>query len=193
MSNLPAVVLWHAAEMDVVIREPTPADAEAVGRMHWASWREAYAALLPPDFFSEDGERGRIERWRRNLAEPRFGVTSRIALRGDEVVGLASAGPSRDNETAGPAVTERELWALYVRAAEYGTGLASRLLDAVLPPGPAELWVFEANPRARAFYATRGFVPDGARHVFGADLNHQPEIRMVRVPAASTAPRQPEL
>lgn len=40
--------------------------------------------------------------------------------------------------------------------------------------------MFEANPRARAFYAKHGFRPDGARHVFGPDLGHQPEIRMVR-------------
>jgi GNAT superfamily N-acetyltransferase len=97
------------------------------------------------------------------------------------VLGFATCGPARPNATAGAPVRDRELWSLYVLAAEYGTGLASRLLEAVLPAGtPAELWVFEANPRARAFYAKHGFVPDGARHVFGPELQHQPEIRMVR-------------
>ncbi len=104
-----------------------------------------------------------------------------IAVRGAEVVGHASAGPARPNDTARAPVRVRELWSLYVRATEYGTGLASRLLETVLPAGvPAEVWVFEQNPRARAFYAKHGFVPDGARHVFGPELHHQAEIRMVR-------------
>ena len=164
----------------MVIREPRPEDGEAVGRMHHASWMEAYSPLLQPDFFDGDSEARWITRWRQNLAQPDRAVSSRIALRGDEVIGLATAGPARPNDTAGPPVTERELWALYIRASEYGTGLATRLLDTVLPQGLAQLWVFEHNPRARTFYAKHGFIADGARHVFGSDHNHQPEIRMVR-------------
>ena len=133
-----------------------------------------------PDFFSPDGEARRVEAWRRNLEAADGTVDHRIAVRGGRVVGFATVGPSRPNETAGPPVTEPELWSIYVLAAEYGTGLASRLLEAVLPPGPAELWVFEENPRARAFYAKHGFRADGARHDFGADRNHRTEIRMVR-------------
>jgi RimJ/RimL family protein N-acetyltransferase len=166
---------------DVEIRSPTLEDAEALGRMHWASWREAYAPLLPADFWTEDAEATRIANWRRNLAGTSEAVTLRIAVRGEEVLGFATSGPSRPNESAGPPVRDRELWALYVRAAEYGSGLAHELLAAVLPDDvPAELWVFEANPRARAFYGKHGFTPDGARHGFGAELNHQAEIRLVR-------------
>jgi GNAT superfamily N-acetyltransferase len=78
-------------------------------------------------------------------------------------------------------VRDRELWSLYVLASEYGSGLAHELLTAVLPDEvPAELWVFEANPRARAFYGKHGFAPDGARHAFGPELGNQPEIRLVR-------------
>ena len=167
--------------MATVIRSATPEDAEAIGRMHWASWREAYAHLLPAGFWTEETEAGWIEGWRRNLAGTSDTVTLRIAVHGDEVVGFVSAGPSRPNETAGAPVRDRELWALYVRESEYGSGLAHDLLTAVLPEEvPAELWVFEANLRARAFYAKHGFTSDGARHVFGADLTDQTEIRMVR-------------
>ncbi|GAA2753357.1 GNAT family N-acetyltransferase [Amnibacterium kyonggiense] len=164
------------------IREATPADAEAIGRMHWASWREAYAPLLPEGFFTPEGEARRVEQWRRILAGPASpDVVLRIAERDGSVVGHASAGPARPNDTAGAPVRERELWSIYVLASEYGTGLADRLLTAVLPDDvPAELWVFEANPRAIAFYAKHGFRPDGARHVFGPELNGQPEIRLVR-------------
>ncbi|WP_375390348.1 GNAT family N-acetyltransferase, partial [uncultured Amnibacterium sp.] len=144
--------------MTFLIRAPTADDAEAVGRMHLAAWREAYAHLLPQDFFDDDAEARWMQRWTANLAEPRADTVSRIALRGDEVVGLATAGPGRANESGGPPVRDRELWALYVRSSEYGSGLGHQLLTAVLPEDvPAELWVFEANPRARAFYAKHGF------------------------------------
>jgi GNAT superfamily N-acetyltransferase len=168
--------------MTRMIRAATLADAEAIGRMHYASWQEAYAPLLPEGYFSEEGEAARIEGWRRILAEPPSDeVLLRVAVRDAEVLGFATTGPTRPNDTAGAPVRDRELWSLYVRAAEYGTGLAHRLLAAVLPADvPAELWVFEANPRARAFYAKHGFVADGGRHTFGAEYGYQPEIRMVR-------------
>lgn len=163
------------------IRAATVDDAEGLGRMHCASWQETYGQLLPAGFFTPEGEAARIERWRRIIAAPAGSGALRIAVRDGDVVGHAAAGPARANETAGPPVRERELWSLYVLAAEYGTGLADVLLTAVLPDDePAELWVFEANPRAIAFYAKHGFVADGARHVFGPELNHQPEIRLVR-------------
>jgi GNAT superfamily N-acetyltransferase len=104
-----------------------------------------------------------------------------MALRGEEVLGFATEGLARPNPTAGTPVRERELWSIYVRASEYGSGLADRLMEVVLPRrASAELWVFEANDRARRFYARRGFQPDGARHVFGPQFGHQAEIRMVR-------------
>ncbi|RIX27934.1 GNAT family N-acetyltransferase [Amnibacterium setariae] len=168
--------------MTTVIREATADDGEALGRMHWASWREAYAPLLPDGFFTPEGEERRVQQWRRIVAEPASAdVVLRIAERDGAVVGFATAGPARPNDTAGATVRDRELWSIYVLASEYGTGLADRLLAAVLPDDvPAEVWVFEANPRARAFYGKHGFAPDGARHVFGPELGGQPEIRLVR-------------
>ena len=167
--------------MDARIREATAADARAVGLMHLAAWREAYGALLPGDVFPDDAEARWIRRWQGNLAQHDADVVLRIAERDGAVVGLATAGPGRANDTAGPPVRAREVWALYVLASEYGSGLAARLLEAVLPRDvPAELWVFEANPRARAFYVKQGFAPDGGRHVFGPELGGQAEIRMVR-------------
>jgi GNAT superfamily N-acetyltransferase len=163
------------------IRAAQPADAEALGRMHFAAWREAYGALLPASFFSAEREERRIASWATILSKPSEDTVLRIAVRDGAVVGFATAGPGRANETAGPPVRDRELWALYVLAAEYGSGLGHELLTAVLPDDvPAEVWVFEENPRARAFYAKHGFRPDGARHAFGPDWGDQSEIRLVR-------------
>ena len=166
---------------DVELRQPSAADGERLGRMHYASWREAYASLLPPEFWGEETERRWISSRIARMQSPQPESTTWMALRGDEVLGFATVGPARENPTAGAPVRDRELWSIYVRAREDGSGLAGRLLEAVLPgQEPAELWVFEANARARRFYSRHGFEPDGARHVFGPELGRQAEIRLVR-------------
>jgi predicted GNAT family N-acyltransferase len=56
----------------------------------------------------------------------------------------------------------RQLYALYVYAADHGTGAGRELLEAVIAPAEsAVLWVADPNPRAQAFYRKHGFVPDG--------------------------------
>ena len=167
--------------MDLEIREPSLDDAERAGRMHYAAWTEAYAGLLPTEFWGEARKRRLVDSWVDRVRAPEPGTSTLVAVRGDEVVGFATAGAARVNPTAVVTVRELELWSLYLRAREYGSGLADRLLDGVLPGQvPAELWVFEANARARRFYARHGFGPDGARHVFGPEFGSQAEIRMVR-------------
>ncbi len=149
--------------------------------MQYAAWTEAYAGLLPAEFWREARERRLVDSWVSRVRSPEPGTITLVAVRGDEVVGFATAGAARANPTAVVTVRELELWSLYLRASEYGSGLADRLLDEVLPGhAPAELWVFEANARARRFYARNGFAPDGARHVFGPEFGSQAEIRMVR-------------
>ena len=158
--------------MTVLIRDAVPDDAGAIARMHLQSWVEAYSDLLPAAYWRTDSVERRTQRWRANLTAPQPGVATRIALRDGTLLGSATVGPARPNPTAGDPVRDRELYALYVLAAEHGSGLAQRLVDAVLEPDePAEAWVFEANPRARAFYA---------RHRFGPEFGHQPEIRLIR-------------
>jgi len=167
--------------MDAELRQPSPVDAERLGRMNYESWRDAYASFLPADFWGEATERRWISNWVDRLQSPQPGSTTLIALRDDEILGFATVGPARQNPTAGAPVRDRELWSIYVRASEYGSGLADRLMEAVLPQRePAELWVFEANGRARRFYARHGFKPDGARHLFGPEFGGQAEIRLVR-------------
>ena len=166
---------------DVEFRQPSPADAERLGRMHYASCRDAYSSFLPSEFWGEATEQRWISSWVKDLQSPQSGSATWIALRDGEILGFVTVGPARQNPTAGTPVRDRELWSIYVRAAEYGSGLADRLMETVLPQhAPAELWVFEANDRARRFYSRRGFEPDGARHVFGPEFGHQAEIRMVR-------------
>ncbi|TWD74957.1 acetyltransferase (GNAT) family protein [Kribbella amoyensis] len=166
--------------MGPVIRRAEPADAEAGAWCHLLCWREAYAGLVEPGLLAErtsDIER-RVERWTSALAA---GVVRWIAVDSgddvsvrDRVVGFASAGTSRDED----APTELELYAIYTRAAWWGTGLGARLFEAAVGDEPASLWVLEGNARARAFYRRLGFVEDGS--TVDEPFFDVPEIRMVR-------------
>lgn len=90
-----------------------------------------------------------------------------------EIVGMASAGPTRDVD----APTRWELYAINVLASHYGTGLASQLLDAVLGQRPTTLWVHRENARARAFYVHQGFSLEGGTKLH--EMTGAPEIRMI--------------
>jgi GNAT superfamily N-acetyltransferase len=91
-----------------------------------------------------------------------------------EIVGLASAGPTRDED----APTEWELYAINVLAAHHGTGVADQLIAAVIAQRPATLWVVRENARAHAFYRRHGFTTGGATKVHEA--TGASEVRMVR-------------
>ncbi|WP_245722006.1 GNAT family N-acetyltransferase [Nocardia crassostreae] len=145
----------------------------SLAECHIACWREAYQELVPAhvldafdvDRLAEQNERMRVE----------YPDLNTVAVVGDEVIGFAREGAAPDES----AVTPRQLFALYVRAAWYGTGVAHDLMRAVLvEDADTSLWVFEENPRAQAFYKKYGFELDGERRVeaFTPAL----EVRMVR-------------
>ena len=96
-----------------------------------------------------------------------------VAERDAELVGIAMSGPP-----SGAAATwARQLYVLYVYAADHGTDAGPALLEAVLDPEEsAALWVADPNPRAQAFYRKHGFVADGTAQVEDGVR----EIRMVR-------------
>lgn len=118
----------------------------------------------------------RATQWERIRSEG--SATVYVALADNTVIGFSSAGRARDGEL--------ELHALYLRAAHHGSGIADALLDAAIGDRAASLWVFDANPRARAFYRRAGFEPDGARKV--EPFSGAVEIRMIRHDKAPTRP-----
>jgi GNAT superfamily N-acetyltransferase len=158
------------------VRRAVPADAEAFAACHLACWREAFAELWDAERF-EGLDLGRMASRRRKEIEA--GVADHFLVEGDgsdgdnEVIGIAIAGPARDDD----APTERELYAIYIREAHQGSGLADDLLEAAIDATPATLWVYRDNPRASAFYVHHDFIPDGDERV---DSEGILEIRMVR-------------
>ncbi|NYE94864.1 ribosomal protein S18 acetylase RimI-like enzyme [Psychromicrobium silvestre] len=162
--------------MGFQLRQATPEDAEALVLMHTQAHEECYAHLLPPEFFAARRASlpERIEKRRPYLdtTEPRI-----IALDEEgQIVGLADSGSGRDPDKA----DELELYSIYTLSSTYGSGLGRSLLEAAIGDDPACLWVFENNPRARAFYEKNGFRPDGVSKVTGPGWGNQPELRMVR-------------
>lgn len=158
------------------IRPATIDDADALGALHMACWREAYGELLSAEFFERATPESSAGRWRVTI--PRLasdGGLLLLAEEGGELVGFACSGPGRGEG----APRELELYAIYVRASAYGSGVGQRLLDATIDDRPASLWVLERNPRARAFYERNGFAHDGTTERL-PDFEDQIELRYVR-------------
>lgn len=158
-----------------------PEDAPAAGEVHVAVWRETYVADMPAELLArlDPQESARRFRLRTEHADDEARVlvavdTHAPAEGQDEIVGIATAGVSRDPD----APTPWELYSINTLASVHGTGLADELLAAAVGERPASLWVLVTNARAQAFYRRHGFVADGATKVHEA--SGVDEVRMVR-------------
>lgn len=102
-----------------------------------------------------------------------------VALLDDNVIGYAGVGPERDPQA--PPNTG-ELYALFVHPDHWGTGAGRALTDAACADlresgcDSVQLWVLEANNRARRFYLRYGFTETTDRTY--SSLGDLPELRM---------------
>jgi GNAT superfamily N-acetyltransferase len=138
-------------------------------------WQETYRGLMPDAVLDDPDLPAARERfWTAALTDERYrGNRVAVAERDGELVGVAMSGPPLDDT----APWARQLYVLYVYAADHGTGAGLGLLDAVVDPDESvALWVADPNPRAQAFYRKHGFVADGTVQVEDGVR----EIRMVR-------------
>ncbi|GAA1687942.1 hypothetical protein GCM10009792_04690 [Microcella alkalica] len=91
-----------------------------------ACWREAHGGLLSAEFFEGATPESSAARWAVTI--PRLaddGGTLLLAEEDGELVGFACSSPSRGE--APPRPRPLELYAIYVRASAYGSGLGQRL------------------------------------------------------------------
>jgi GNAT superfamily N-acetyltransferase len=174
--QVPRLAAYDAAvSSSLAVRPARAGDAAQMARVNVRCWQETYRGLLPDAVLDDPGLLAARERfWTAALTEERYrGNRVAVAERDGELIGVAMSGPPLD---AG-AVWGRQLYVLYVYAADHGTGAGRALLEAVVDPEePVALWVADPNPRAQAFYRKHGFVADGAAQVEGG----MREIRMVR-------------
>lgn len=163
--------------MSETIRPATVDDAPALGALHMACWREAYAGHLSAEFLARATPQSSADRWVQTITRVvgEGGSPPLLAELDGALLGFAMGGAARVDD----APRETELYALYARASAHGTGLGQRLLDATIGGRPAFLWVLDRNPRATAFYERNGFRFDGATETL-PDFENQLERRMVR-------------
>ncbi|WGL52027.1 hypothetical protein P5P86_19000 [Nocardioides sp. BP30] len=122
-------------------------DIDQLAEVHVRCWQEAYRGLVPDSVLDDPALPARRRRlWTAALTDERYRAnTVAVAERESRVVGIAMSGPPLDAEAA----WTRDLYVLYLRAAEHGSGAGAALLGAVLDPDDtAALWVADPNPRA---------------------------------------------
>jgi ribosomal protein S18 acetylase RimI-like enzyme len=159
----------------LTIRPARVQDVAEMARVNVRCWQETYRGVMSDAVLDDPGFVSARERfWTAALTDERY-RENRVAVaeRDGRLVGIAMSGPPLD----AAAAWARQLYVLYVHAADHGTGAGPALLDAVVDPEEsAVLWVADPNPRAQAFYRKRGFVADGTAQVEDGVR----EVRMVR-------------
>jgi ribosomal protein S18 acetylase RimI-like enzyme len=172
-----------------LIRAARPADARPIAAVHVATWRAAYAGLLPDEVLAGLDTGEWAQRWNRNLAASAEGRFVLVFEQDGRVGGFVSGGPSRDQFPGG------EVYAIYVDPARQGRGAGSRLLTAAARHlaeahfTDASLWVLAGNHPARRFYESQGWRSDGTEQPWaqpGGDAVM--EVRYVMSLAALGAP-----
>lgn len=78
------------------LREATPPDAAALGALHVAAWRGAYAGILPPSLLDGLSSDRSAAMWRAVLDDPpgHGDAALFVAESGDDTVASARASPS---------------------------------------------------------------------------------------------------
>lgn len=160
------------------IRPAAVADAETLARLHVASWREAYAGILPAAHLDRLSIRERTGLWHRVLTG---GAGWALVAETPEAgaVGFVSGGRLRDG---GAGRTDGEVAAVHVLGAWQGRGLGRRLLAAAVTRLAADghtrlfIWTLADNRPARVFYEHLGGHVD-AEEVDDVDGHPVREVR----------------
>jgi L-amino acid N-acyltransferase YncA len=164
-----------AVSSSLTIRPARVEDVAQMARVNVRCWQETYRGVMGDAVLDDPGFLTARERfWTAALTDERY-RENRVAVaeRAGELVGIAMSGPPLD----AAAAWARQLYVLYVYAADHGTAAGPGLLAAVIDPEEsAALWVADPNPRAQAFYRKHGFVADGTTQVEDGVR----EVRMVR-------------
>jgi GNAT superfamily N-acetyltransferase len=145
----------------VTYRTATASDLETIAEVHTRSWQTAYRGILSDDFLDRRALADRLSLWRDRFAAPRPRQFVELALAGRVTAGFVCAIGAED-PMHGSLIDN-----LHVLAEHRSSGIgrvllehAAAWLDARHPAVGVHLWVYEANARARAFYARLG-----GRHV----------------------------
>jgi len=157
------------------VRAARASDAEGLARVQVASWRAAFAGLVPDAVIAEltsDDALGQFgERWRDAITAPptsKHRVHVAVEKPGEpEILGFAAAGPATD-EDLWPA-TDGELYELHVVPTAASEGHDQRLLNAVADTFAEDgfstgyTWALSGDEARIDFLKAAGWAPDGSR------------------------------
>ncbi|MDA8434361.1 MAG: GNAT family N-acetyltransferase [Actinomycetales bacterium] len=166
----------------LVVRRADPAELLDVARVRAASWRRAYAGLVPDAELEAIGTPDRLRSWAGRTAAATDAGTL-VAVSGGRVIGFSAYGAERSD--LAPAIAGRgEVYALYVHPDAWGAGAGYALMTATLEAlheqgyDAVSLWVLSGNARGIAFYERQGFAPTG--EVTASSIDALPESRYSR-------------
>jgi len=157
------------------VRAARESDAPGLARVQVASWRTAFAELVPDAVLAELASEQAVgqftERWRAAISAPPTGkhrVHVAVEKPGDpEILGFAAAGPATD-EDLWPG-TDGELYEMHVMPAVADEGHDQRLLNAVADTlaedgfSTGYTWVLSKDEARIGFLEAAGWAPDGSR------------------------------
>lgn len=174
--------------MAVELRDARRGDERAVAELHVRSWQEAYRGLMPDEFLDRLDPSDRASRYTFGSGDEGVPVTVLAVELGEEgvegdpsltnsrevrpgspsrIAGFVSFGASRDQDLPGHG----EIGALYVDPDRHRGGIGRLLMAEArrrlweLGYTEAFLWVLRGNDRARSFYESEGWRPDGTTRV----------------------------
>lgn len=146
---------------EIRVREAVGADAAGIASVQVTAWKVAYIGMLPAAALAAANVRERTERWTEILAaSPRKTLVASVS---GELIGWCGFGESRDEDRSSDV---GEVYGLYVHPESWRIGAGRKLWTASCERlkrdgfGVADVWVLEANDRARRFYESMGCVVD---------------------------------
>jgi ribosomal protein S18 acetylase RimI-like enzyme len=171
------------------VRAARVSDSEGLARVQVASWRSAFAGLVPDvviaELTSEEAVGQFAEQWQESISSP---PTSKHRIHvavekpgAPEILGFAAAGPATD-EDLWPA-TDGELYELHVAPFVAGEGHDERLLHAVADTFAEDgfstgyTWALAGDEARVGFLEAAGWAPDGSR----ASLDMGVKVPVVRL------------
>jgi len=147
----------------IQVRVAEARDGDALGEVHAAAWKAAYAPMFQPEFAAHAVE-SRRGRWHQRIAEGAGPIL--LAELDDRPLALSFCMPSS------PLVGLAEIYSFYGHPEGWGSGVAAALMAETLRNlhrngyADVHLWTLKSTAQSRRFYTKFGFTESGAERTY---------------------------